>query len=113
MSSAADFDLIVDSIRAEMPDFPNQKEGGPLMPDLTPGEGGAFALAALLLTAGLVADLSENVQLATIIGAVLLGIAGTLTTGTIRRARNFRVAAEAEALGFAIIATDDDEGEVG
>lgn len=109
----ATFEEIVGPIQHEMPEFPAEVTAMPEMPELTPGEGGAFGLASLLIGAGLIADLPENVQLATIAGGVILGVAGALTTGKIRKHRNEAAAAtaiaEIEAAHVASFATDDDE----
>lgn len=105
------FEEIVAQLQDEMPEFPADTEERSMaaMPELTPGEGSAFGLAALLIGAGLVADLDVRVQLASIAGGVLLGIAGAFTTGRIRVARNLHAAAVAEANAFSIPADDDDE----
>ncbi len=105
----SEFDRIVAPIMHELPAFPEEEQEMANMPDVTPGEGGAFALAALLVSAGLVADLSENVQIATIIGGVLLGIAGTFTTGRIRVARNDHLARKAVAEAEVIVVEEGEE----
>lgn len=83
------------------------------MPRVTPGEGGAFGLASLLIGTGLLADLHLWVQLACIGGGVLLGCVGAFTTGRIRAARNEAVASVAVAeneLAQAIVMSEMDHG---
>jgi hypothetical protein len=110
-TTAEFYDIINANFPLEDPDMPSLN-----MPALTPGEGGAFGLAALLVGAGLVADLHLYVQLAAIGGGVLLGCVGAVTTGRIRAARNehgaVMAAAEAEVqVAFAHGIGDDTDPE--
>lgn len=98
----ADFDDIVAPLKGSMPNFPKDINMPPSNPELTPGEGGAFGLAALMLGAGLLADLSEMVQMTALICAAVLGVAGVLMTGKIRKARNNTEAARAMGGSFEI-----------